>query len=99
MTVRNLLFVSLAVFGVVALPATAAHALLVKVSINFGPTVARPDDGTLVVTAELSRDVGSALELTGQGFDGAPTRTPPTLGSSSISCPQTGLHRLRRERW
>jgi len=39
MKVRNLLFVSRAVFGVAALPATAAHALLVKVSINFGPTV------------------------------------------------------------
>ena len=100
MTVRNLLFVSLAVFGVVALPATAAHALLVKVSINFGPTVTGPADGTLIVTAqpgdlliimwalgndtdilrytgfisgvdttEITRVGGSALELTGQGFD------------------------------
>jgi len=48
---RHLLLVSLAVLGVVALPATASHALLVKVSINFGPTVSGPDDGTLVVTA------------------------------------------------
>ena len=39
MEVRTLLFASLAGLGVVALPATAAHALLVKVSINFGPTV------------------------------------------------------------
>ena len=93
---------SLAVFGVVALPATAAHALLVKVSINFGPTITGPDDGTLIVaadpgdlliitlalgtdtdieyfrglvsgvdTTEISRFVGSALELTGQGFDPA----------------------------
>jgi hypothetical protein len=100
MQLRNLLFVSLAVLGVVALPATAAHALLVKVSINFGPTITGPADGTLIVTAnpgdmlritwalgtdssilrydgvisgvdttEVSRDVGSALELTGQGFD------------------------------
>jgi len=83
-----------------ALPATVAHALLIKVSINFGPTVTGPDDGTLIVTAspadtlritwalgtdtdvgrydglispvdatEVSRVVGSALELTGQGFD------------------------------
>jgi len=98
---RNLVLASLAVFGVVALPTTAAHALLVKVSINFGPTVTGPDDGTLIVTAnpgdmlritwalgtdtsniekydglisgvdttELSRDVGSALELIGQGFE------------------------------
>jgi hypothetical protein len=74
--------------------------LLVKVSINFGPTITGPDNGTLIVTAnpgdnlritwalgtdtdillyrgfvsgvdttELTRDVGSALELTGQGFD------------------------------
>jgi len=100
MEVRKLLLVSLAVLGVVALPATAAHALLVKVSINFGPTITGPDDGTLIVTAnpgdmlritwalgadssigrydglisgvdttEISRFVGSALELTGQGFD------------------------------
>jgi hypothetical protein len=97
---RSLLFASLAAFGVVALPATAVHALLVKVSINFGPTVTGPADGTLIVTAnpgdtlritwalgtdsdilrydgiisgvdttEISRFVGSALELTGQGFD------------------------------
>src|SRR3990172_6403995 len=100
MEVRTLLFASLAGLGVVALPATAAHALLVKVSINFGPTVSGPDNGTLIVTVnpgdtllitwalgtdtdilrydgvisgvdttEISRDVGSALELTGQGFD------------------------------
>jgi len=100
MRVRNLLFVSLAALGVVTLPATTAHALLDKVSINFGPTVTGPDDGTLIVTAdpgdmlritwalgtdtdilrydgvisgvdttEISRFVGSALELTGQGFD------------------------------
>ena len=51
MKARNLAFISLAVLGVLALPATAAHALLVKVSINFGPTVAGPDNGTLIVTA------------------------------------------------
>jgi hypothetical protein len=97
---RSLLLASLVAFGVVALPATAAHALLVKVSVNFGPTITGPDNGTLVVTAnpgdmlritwalgtdadidvyrgfvsgvdttEMTRDVGSALELTGQGFD------------------------------
>jgi hypothetical protein len=44
--IRTLLFL-----GVVALPAAAAHALLVKVSINFGPTVTGPDDGTLIVAA------------------------------------------------
>jgi hypothetical protein len=101
MKVRSLLFVSLAVLDVVTLPATAARALVVKVSINFGPTISGPDDGTLIVTAnpgdmlritwalgtdtsniekyggvisgvdgtEISRFVGSALELTGQGFD------------------------------
>lgn len=94
----NLVLVSFAAFGVVALPATAAHALLVKVSINFEPT--GPDDRTLIVTAnpgdsliitwaletdtdissyrglvsgvdttEISRVGGSALELTGHGFD------------------------------
>jgi hypothetical protein len=51
MKARNLVFASLAAFGVVALPATAAHALLIKVSINFGPTITGPDDGTLIVTA------------------------------------------------
>jgi len=101
MRVRDLLFVSLAALGVVALPATTAQALLVMVSINFGPTLTGPEDGTLIVTAnpgdtlritwalgtdtsigrytgligpvdttEISRHVGSALELTGQGFDG-----------------------------
>ena len=50
MKARNLVLVSLAAFGVLALPATA-HALLVKVSINFGPTITGPDDGTLIVTA------------------------------------------------
>ena len=47
MKVRTLLFVSLAVLGMVALPATTARALLVKVSINFGPTATGPTDGTL----------------------------------------------------
>jgi len=51
MKVRSLLSVSLAVLGVVTLTATAAHALLVKVSINFGPTIIGPDDGMLIVTA------------------------------------------------
>ena len=106
MRARNLLLASLAAFGVAALAATAAHALLVKVSINFGPTITGPDNGTLIVTAnpgdllritwalgtdtdiqryrgfvfgvdgvsgvdttEISRVGGSALELTGQGFD------------------------------
>jgi len=100
MDARKLLLSLLVILGVVALPATAAHALQVKVSINFGSTIIGPDNGTLVVTAnpgdllritwalgtdtdilryhglisgvdtsELTRDVGSALELTGQGFD------------------------------
>jgi len=43
---RNLLFTSLAALCVLALPATTADALLVKVSIHFGPTVRGPDDGT-----------------------------------------------------
>jgi hypothetical protein len=46
----------------VALPATAAHALLIKVSINFGPTITGPDNGTLVVTA----NPGDMLRITGR---------------------------------
>ena len=100
MKARNLVLASLAAFGVAALQATAAHALIVKVSINFGPTITGPENGTLVVTAnpgdtlritwplgtdssislyrgfvfgvdtaEITRVVGSALELTSQGFD------------------------------
>jgi hypothetical protein len=115
MKVRTLLFVSLAVLGVVALPATPANALLVKVSINFGPTVTGPDDGTLIVTAspgdylritwalgtdtsigrydglisgvdatEISRFVGSALELTGQGFDPAGNPNAPFPGGEFL---------------
>jgi len=111
MKIRNLLFVSLAILGVATLPATAAHALLIKVSINFGPTVTGPDDGTLIVTAnpgdvlritwalgtdtdiqrydgivsgvdttEITRFVGSALELTGQGFDPIGNPNSPDLG-------------------
>jgi hypothetical protein len=99
-TALKSLVASLAALGLLALSVTAAHALQVKVSINFGPTVAGPDNGTLVVaanpgdlliitwalgtdsdislyrglvsgvdTTEISRDIGSALELTGQGFD------------------------------
>jgi hypothetical protein len=48
---RKLLVASLAALGLAALPVTAAHALQVKVSVNFGPTVTGPDDGTLVVAA------------------------------------------------
>jgi hypothetical protein len=49
--VRNLVLVSLAAFGAASVPATPAHALLVKVSINFGPTITVPDNGTLIVAA------------------------------------------------
>ena len=103
---HKLLVASLLASTLVGLPLTAANALLVKVSVNFGPTITGPDNGTLVVTAnpgdylritwalgtdssigvyrglvfgvegvsgvdttEISRVVGSALELTGQGFD------------------------------
>ena len=48
---RKLLVASLSALGLAALPVTAAHALLVKVSINFGPTITGPDNGTLVITA------------------------------------------------
>ena len=102
---RYLLVVCLAALCVVALPVTTAHALLVKVSVNFAPSLRGPDSGTLIVTAnpgdtlritwalgtdtdilrydglisgvdtaELNRFEGSALELTGQGFD--PTGNP-----------------------
>jgi hypothetical protein len=111
MRVRHQLFLSLAILGVSALAATAAHALVVKVSVNFGPTVTGPDDGTLIVaanpgdmlritwalgtdtdiqsyrglifgvdTTEISRDVGSALELTGQGFDPGGNPNAPSIG-------------------
>ena len=117
MTPRSLLLASLVVFGVVALPSTSAHALLVKVKINFGPTITGPDNGTLIVqanpgdtlqitwalgtdssisryrglvfgvdgvsgvdTTEISRVVGSALELTGQGFDPAGNPNAPDPG-------------------
>jgi hypothetical protein len=112
--VRNLVLVSLAAFAAAALPATPAHALLVKVSINFGPTITGPDNGTLIVTAnpgdylritwalgsdssisvyrglvfgvdttEISRDIGSALELTGQGFDPGGNPNAPSIGEFS----------------
>jgi hypothetical protein len=48
---RELLVASLLAVTLAALP-SAAHALLVKVSVNFGPTLTGPDNGTLVVTAE-----------------------------------------------
>ena len=136
MRARKLLVVSLAAFGVVALPATAAHALQVKVSINFGPTLIGPDNGTLIVTAnpgdsaphhvgarhrhrhrryhglvfgvegvsgvdttEISRVVGSALELTGQGFDPGGNPNAPFLGEFGYFASSDGApDRLRRER-
>ena len=127
MKARNLLLVSLAGVAAVALPATPAHALLVKVSINFGPTITGPDDGTLIVTAnpgdtlritwalgtdtsidvyrglifgvdgvsevdttEISRVVGSALELMARDSTRAEIRTFP-MGSSATSRGRTGL--------
>ena len=51
MTVRKLLVASLTALGVLALAATDAQPLQVKVSINFGPTITGPDNGTLVVAA------------------------------------------------
>jgi hypothetical protein len=122
MKVRGLFFASLAALGVVALPVTPAHALLVKVSINFGPTVSGPEDGTLIVTAspgdllritwalgtdpselfrydglisgvdttEISRVVGSALELTGQGFDGGFNPNLPNIGEFGYGASSDG---------
>ena len=60
MRARKLLVGSLAAFGVAALPATAAQALQVKASINFGPTLTGPDNGTLIVTA----NPGDLLRIT-----------------------------------
>ena len=82
------------------MPPPPAHALRVEVSVNFGPVLIGPDNGTLIVqanpgdlllitwslgtdtdidvyrglisgvdTTEVTRFGGSALELTGQGFD------------------------------
>jgi len=115
MRARKLVLGSLALFGAVALLATAAQALHVKVSINFGPTITGPDDGTLIVTAnpgdrllitwalgtdtdilrydgivsgvdttEITRDVGSALELTGQGFDPIGNPNFPIIGGEQL---------------
>jgi hypothetical protein len=56
----KLSFASLAVLGLMALSPAAAHALLVKVSINSGPTIVGPDNGTLVVTA----NPGDILRIT-----------------------------------
>ena len=56
---RTLLAVALAGLGV-AMPTTSADALLVKVSINFGPTIVGPDNGTLVITA----NPGDTLRIT-----------------------------------
>jgi hypothetical protein len=111
MMIRHLLLGSLTTFGLLVLPANAADALLVKVSINFGPTIVGPDNGTLTITAnpgdllvitwalgtdtdidvyrglvggvdgtEISRFVGSALELTGQGFDPGGNPNAPSIG-------------------
>ena len=108
---RHSLCVSLAVLSLVAVSTTSAQALQVKASINFGPTIAGPDNGTLIITAnpgdllritwalgtdagidvyrglvsgvdttELLRDGGSALELTGQGFDPAGNPNAPFPG-------------------
>ena len=60
MRARTLVLAILASLGWALLPATPAHALLVKVSINFGPTITGPDNGTLVVTA----DPGDRLRIT-----------------------------------
>jgi hypothetical protein len=122
MRARNLLLVSLAGVAAVALPATPAHALLVKVSINFGPTVTGPADGTLIVTAnagdylritwalgtdtsglfgyrglvfpvdttEISRFGGSALELTGQGFDPGGNPNAPSIGEFGYDASSDG---------
>jgi len=60
MRARTLRLVLFALLAVVALPATAVRALQVKVSINFGPTIVGPDNGTLVVTA----NPGDILRIT-----------------------------------
>ena len=110
MRARKLFVGALAGFAL-ALPPTTSPALQVKVSINFGPTITGPDNGTLIITAnpgdllritwalgtdtgidvyrglvsgvdttELLRDGGSALELTGQGFDPAGNPNAPFPG-------------------
>lgn len=60
MKARNLLLVSIAAIVVALMPATAAHALLVKVQINFGPVITGPDNGTLAVQA----NPGDTLRIT-----------------------------------
>jgi hypothetical protein len=49
---RELLVASLLAVALAVPPVTSAYALLVKVSVDFGPTVTEPDDGRLVVTAD-----------------------------------------------
>ena len=60
MKARSLVLASLVAVGVAALTAPAAHALLVKVQINFGSTIVGPDNGTLIVQA----NPGDLLRIT-----------------------------------
>jgi hypothetical protein len=48
------LVASLAALGLAALPVTAAHAQLVEASVNFGPTITGPENGTLIVTTPVT---------------------------------------------
>ena len=59
MKLRDLFFASLAALAVATLPATAAHALLVKVSVNFGPTITGPDNGTRTAVWELPEEIAA----------------------------------------
>jgi hypothetical protein len=88
---RNLLLVSLAAFGVLALPAATAHALLVKVQINFGPTIVGPDNGTLIVQA----NAGDFLRITWALGTDTDTR-PRTCHSGSTKSFNVSLIRAAR---
>jgi hypothetical protein len=60
MSARNLPVGLFAAFSVAMLSATGAQGLQVKVSINFGPVITGPDNGTLVVQA----NPGDTLRIT-----------------------------------
>ena len=105
MTPRSLVLASLVVFGVVALPSTSAHALLVKVSINFGPTITGPDDGTLIVAAnpgdylritwalgaDSSISVYRGLVFGVEGVSGVDTTEITRVGASALELTGQGF--------
>jgi len=100
MRAHKLLAVSLSAFVVATLPAKAAHALLVKVSINFGPTTTGPDDGTLIVAANpgdflrITWALGTDTDI--QRYRGITSGVDTTEISRDVGSSQARVLRLRR---